>query len=266
MPNVLAIALLVMTCVAQAAPTQLTYTLVKERAHPNLAFTQGLLIQGGDVFEASGGYGKSFVQRYTLEPTAPTTGPMPNRPLVHHLPRRDFAEGLALTPQGLWLLTWQQGLAKRLDPNDFSVQQVARYQGQGWGLTYDGQHLIMSNGSDQLIWRDTNFNVVRTQAVTFNGQPLARINELEFAHQLVWANVWFEPLIVAISPNTGNVLAYLDLSEIIKKETKKHAGDLPSEATLNGIAYDKHSDTFWVTGKNWRTLYQLSIHEWPIEN
>ncbi len=259
MPNVLAIALLVMTSLAQATPQRLNYTLVSERAHPNLAFTQGLLIEGDQFVESSGGYGKSFLQRYALAADAQ------QKPQVRHLPRQDFAEGLAATASGLWLLTWQQGIAKRLDANNFAVQQVARFKGEGWGLAFDGQHLIMSDGSDQLTWRDANFQVIRQQAVSFNGQPLHRLNELEYALGTLWANVWFDPHIVAIAPDTGHVVAYVDLSPIIEAEAKLHTNGLPHHATLNGIAFNAATETFWVTGKNWRKLYEIKLLDWQSE-
>ncbi|UTA46597.1 glutaminyl-peptide cyclotransferase [Simiduia sp. 21SJ11W-1] len=259
MPNVLAIALLVMTCVASAAPEKLQYTERGTRAHPNLAFTQGLFIHQAQFWETSGGYGKSFIQRYPLSAGA-------NQTQVRHLPRRDFAEGLALTPNGLWMLTWQQGLAKRLNTEDFAVVGVAHYKGEGWGLTYNGTHLIMSNGSNELAFRNLAFEQTHTLAVTFNEQPLHRLNELEYAHDFIWANVWFEPIIVAIAPATGKVVAYLDLSAIVEKEAALHPRGLAPEATLNGIAFDAARNTLWVTGKNWRNLYELALPKWPASS
>lgn len=253
MPNVLAIVLLVMASLVQAAPVPLAYELLDSRPHPNLAFTQGLIISGDEFIESSGGYGKSFIQRYPISTESSLA------PTLTHLPRKDFAEGLALANQQLWLLTWRQGIAKRLAPDDFSLQALAQYKGEGWGLTWAKQAFIMSDGSHTLTWRDSHFAPLKSLPVTLAGKPLNRLNELEFARGLIWANIWFDNRMVAIHPNSGAVVAVVDLSDLVAAESRLHWAGLPQEATLNGIAYHSPSDTFWVTGKKWRKLYRIKL-------
>ncbi|WP_162141149.1 glutaminyl-peptide cyclotransferase [Simiduia agarivorans] len=249
MPTLIALLIFVMSASTFAAPVPLEYQILHERAHPHRAFTQGLLIHRGQFVESSGLYRQSFVQRY------PVTDGEPG--LVRHQSRRDFSEGLAFTGKHYWLLTWQQGLARKLDA-ELRPVSIARYQGEGWGLTFDGRQLIMSNGSAELSFRDPDsFELTQQLAVTYKNQPLNAINELEFAEGLIWANVWFSPMIYAIDPANGQVVSTVDLSALVDTENKS------PDAVLNGIAYDADDRTFWVTGKRWRKLYQLRITPGP---
>lgn len=265
MRNVIALATIVIALMPHRAwpdtsvvPRQLSYTVAQTRSHPNLAFTQGLLIKDRAFFEASGLYHQSFVQHYPIdEPSVPAT--------VKHLPKNDFAEGLALTDGYLWMLTWRQGIARRINPANLQQMDLVRYKGEGWGLTFDGKSLIMSDGSDTLQWRSpAAFELIKTQPINFAGKPLTAINELEFSRGLIWANVWFDKRIHVISPDSGNVIAFLDMADIIAQESQFHPGGLPQEAVLNGIAYDPETETFWITGKHWRRLYQLQIDLRPL--
>lgn len=249
MSTLIPLLIFVMSAGAFAAPVTLGYQILQERAHPHRAFTQGLLIHDGQFVESSGLYGQSFVQRY------PVAGRTPD--LVRHQSRRDFSEGLAFTGNHYWLLTWQQGLARKLDASLKPITTV-RYQGEGWGLTYDGRQLIMSDGSAQLSLRDPDtFELTGQLAVTFNNKPLHALNELEYAEGLIWANVWFSPVIYAIDPADGKVVSTLDLSALTASESNS------PDAVLNGIAYDPRDHTLWVTGKRWRAMYQLRITPWP---
>ena len=245
---------------AAFSPENLTVELVATRSHPNLAFTQGLIIEQQEFIESSGLYKQSFVQRYPIDEQPGS------KPVTKLLAKSDFAEGLAAVGSHLWLITWQQGLARKLSISTFKQDQLVRYKGEGWGLTFDGRQLIMSDGTDTLQLRDADsFQLQGTLQVQFNGQPLTAINELEFAQGYLWANVWFDHRIYAIDPNSGEVRAVVDLSDIIEQERKLHPFGLGHDSVANGIAYDAHRQGLWVTGKRWRKMYLLVPQQWPAQ-
>lgn len=249
MPTVIALLLFVMSTAAQAEVSTLDYQVISQRNHPNKPFTQGLLIDQGYFYESSGLYGRSYLQRYPIEEGEPD--------LLRRQPRGDFVEGLAKAGQHFWLLTWQQGLARKLDAALNPIGQ-ANYSSEGWGLAFDGKQLIMSDGSAQLSLRAPNsFAPMARLRVSYNNRPLPALNELEFAHGRIWANVWFDQAIYAIDPSTGKVVAKLDLTALVAKEQSGR------EAVLNGIAYNPQDDSLWVTGKHWAHLYQLRLTRWP---
>lgn len=242
---------------AASEPDKLGFSVIDSRPHPNLAFTQGLLIHQGQFYESSGLYGKSFVQAYDVDdPKA--------KAKVNHLPKTDFAEGLAYADQHLWLLTWRQGIAKKIDPASLRTVAIETNQSEGWGLTSDGQALIASDGTATLSWRNaTNFNLLRQQQVTLAGKPLYSLNELEFAKHHIWANVWFDNRIFAIDPHSHEVVAYLDLQSVVTQESQFHRNGMERDAVLNGIAWDEQRQGFWVTGKRWRKMYLIQAASWP---
>lgn len=215
--------------------------------HRQSAFTQGLVLGNNNtLFESSGNYGESHLVR--LEPNSG------HRVAARtDLPKRLFAEGLALHNGKLYLLSWKAGLCQVYDPDSLQKLHSLEYRGQGWGLTSNSRELIMSNGSHQLTFRDpTTFAASRTLNISLNGRPLSRLNELEWVDGLIYANVWYDDSIVVIDPNTGHVVAQLDLSALRTYEHK-------SADTLNGIAYKPGTDTFLVTGKYWSQIYEIKL-------
>jgi len=227
----------------------LTYQILATKDHDRRVFTQGLVLNGKVATETSGLYGKSFVMQYDAD-----TGAVQRR---ISLPREYFAEGITEFNGLFFLLTWKAGLALVLDQK---LQQVAAqpYQGEGWGITHNGQHLIMSNGTDTLsIRKATDFSVLDTLQVKDGERPIHNLNELEYAEELIWANVWQEPVILAIDPVTGAVKGTADLSELVRPNNSH-----PGESVLNGIAYDPDQRAFWVTGKWWPKRYLVKFH-WP---
>ncbi|MDN3640195.1 glutaminyl-peptide cyclotransferase [Simiduia curdlanivorans] len=243
---------------SESTPSNLAYQQIGTRSHPNLAFTQGLIIDQQAFVESSGLYKQSFIQRYPIKEGS-------NAPsLTKLLSKSDFAEGLASIGTHLWLITWQQGIARKFTSDTLKQVEIARYRGEGWGLSFDGKHLIMSDGSAKLQFRTPDdFALQRSLEVTLNNQPLNALNELEVARGFIWANVWFDPRIYAIHPGTGQVVAMIDLSTIIEQEKKLHSFGLQRDSVANGIAYDAEADALWVTGKRWRKLYLIRPIEWP---
>ena len=238
---------------ASAAPEVplLEWEVVSRRPHDPEAFTQGLVLGlDGRLFESTGLFGGSSVRELD-----PATGEVLR---IRTQPFEEFGEGLALVGDELVQLTWLSGLARRFEVDTFKVEARHRYEGEGWGLCHDGARLVMSDGSDRLTFRDPQtFAIEGSVAVSVDGQPLERLNELECVGQQVWANVWQTDAIVRIDPADGRVTGALDLSGIIEPQPAQSDRD----AVLNGIAYDPGADTFLVTGKLWPELIEIRVLE-----
>lgn len=214
--------------------------------HDPGAFTQGLELHDGLLYEGTGLYGESDVRVVDVE-----TGEV--RQLVD-LPETAFGEGLTIVDDQIWQLTWQEGYAFRRDRDTLAELGQVPYQGEGWGVCHDpgDDRLVMSNGTAQLTFRDPeNFEVLGTVDVTRDGAPLVRINELECVDGQVWANVWLTDEIVRIDPDTGLVDAVVDASGLLS-ESEQAVADV-----LNGIAAVPYSDTFLITGKLWPKLFKV---------
>ena len=233
-----------------SAADRLEWEVVARRPHDSAAFTQGLVLDGEQLYESTGLRGRS-----SLREVDPRSGRVLR---IEALPDRLFGEGLALVGDELVQLTWQAGLARRYDVETFELLGTHAYEGEGWGLCYDGERLVMSDGSDRLSFRDPHdLRLQGTVAVTLDGSPLDQLNELECVDGEVWANVWFSDSIVRIDPDDGRVSAVVDLAGLIEP----HPSEASAGAVLNGIAYDAVSDTFLVTGKRWPELIEIRLHE-----
>jgi glutamine cyclotransferase len=218
--------------------------VVKTYPHDRGAFTQGLLLHQGTLYESTGQVGQSSLRQVELE-----TGRVIRKVDV---PPPYFAEGLALFGDRLIQLTWQHGKAFIYDRRTFARQGELSYRGEGWGLSYDGKHLVMSDGSANLTFRNpTDFSVTRTLRVTLNGQPLDHVNELEWVDGSVYANVWMRDVIVRIDPATGRVTQRIDAANLLSP-LERQGTDV-----LNGITYDPSDKTFLITGKNWPKLFRV---------
>jgi glutaminyl-peptide cyclotransferase len=214
--------------------------------HDPTAFTQGLEEYEGVLLESTGQYGESDRRRVDL-----VTGEVLSRV---PLPSDHFGEGLTVADGRLYQLTWQEGLAHVADPETLEpLGEPLAYTGEGWGLCFDGEHLVMSDGSDRLRLRDpSTFELLWDVPVTRDGEPVPFLNELDCGRGLVWANVWLTTDIVAIDLDTGQVRAVVDASALVPDGV----GD---DAILNGIARRPDGDTFWLTGKYWPVLYEVRL-------
>lgn len=233
---------------APTGPVQRIQAEVLNRyPHDPQAFTQGLLVHDGTLYESTGLEGQSEIRRVDL-----VTGRVLDRASFD---AREFGEGLAVWQDELIGLTWTSGVARRWRLRDFAPAGLWRYEGQGWGLTSDGEQIIQSDGSARLHFRDPQtFALRRSITVTLSGRPLDRLNELEFIDGLVWANIWMSPQIALINPADGRVVALMDLT-ILARESG--ARDL--DAVANGIAWDASARRLFVTGKLWPTLFEISV-------
>lgn len=239
---------------ANRTATALQYTIVATHPHDVRDFTQGLILEGKSVFQSTGGYGRSALIESDLK-----SGKSARRRV---LDAKYFGEGLTLFGDRLLQLTWQSGIGLIYDRH-FRQLGTFRYRGEGWGLTHDGRRLILSDGSSSLRFLEaTTFSESGFVSVRESGRPVTHINELEFARGLVWANLWRQTRVIAIDSASGDVRATLDLSALPDR-FKKPKGWNPQEDVLNGIAYDAASDHFFVTGKRWPALYELSVSAIP---
>ena len=216
--------------------------------HDEKAYSQGLLYSDGALYESTGRRGTSTVRRVDLE-TGRVQGSVP-------LPVSLFGEGLALHDGELFQLTWHAGIVHVFDLETLEVLRQHHYEGEGWGLTSNGEHLIMSDGTDVLQFRDpTTFAEVRRIHVRYDGdRRLPDLNELEYIEGEIWANVWKKDYLVRIDPKDGKVVGWVDLEGLF--DTSKLDDD---EAVLNGIAWDPAGKRVFVTGKLWPKVFEIEL-------
>lgn len=241
-----------------------TYIVVKTYPHDPKAFTQGLFYHDDFLYESTGQYGTSSIRKVEIE-----TGKVVKK---FDLPPEDFGEGIAMIGDKIYMLTWQQGLGRVLDAKTFKVTKEFSYQGEGWGLTTDGSALYMSQGTHVLKVLDAEtFKQAQTLPVMReDGRPLMKLNEIEWIKGEIWANIWHSEqpdvlgkpnYIARIDPATGKLLGWVDLANISPEDQPKTNDpyDPKAENTLNGIAYDRSKDRIFVTGKNWKNLYEIKL-------
>jgi len=224
------------------------YQVLRTLPHDPLAYTQGLVLHDGFLFESTGRYGASSVRKVEME-----TGAVLQ---ITHLAQEYFGEGLALVDRELFQLTWRSGLAFVYDSESLILQRTFEYEGEGWGLCYDGESLFMSDGSNRLLRRNpTTFEVLGELRVTKGGFSVPRLNELECVGDEIYANIYQTTRIVRIDKFTGSVLSEIDGFRL---SAAAHRVPDP-EAVMNGIAFDSGRGTFFVTGKLWEELFEIQI-------
>jgi glutaminyl-peptide cyclotransferase len=236
--------------VAQRRPAPVHgYKIVATFPHDTTSFTQGLVFADGELYESTGLQGESTLRRVDI-----ATGKTLQRLDV---PAEYFAEGLALVGDELLQLTWQHRLGFVYDRKTFKQKRTFPYKTEGWGIAYDGaSRLVMSDGSDTLSFLDPKtLAVTKRLRVQDAGRPIGNLNELEWIEGEIWANVWMTDRIARISPDTGEVNAWIDLASLWPVAARPS----PSEQVLNGIAYDKATRRIFITGKKWPRLYQISV-------
>lgn len=223
------------------------YEVLRELPHDAEAFTQGFLLSDGDWIESTGGYGTTSIRRVEKES---------GKVLVKiDLEGKYFGEGLAELDGKFYQLTWQSQKGFVYDAKTLKKLRSFKYSGEGWGLTTDGQSLIMSDGSSKLSFLDPKtFRVWREVSVKLDGKPVNMLNELEFIEGEIFANVWHTEKIVRINPADGSVVGVVDLTNIYPKEDRRDP-----EHVLNGIAYDAEAQELFVTGKCWPKIYQIRL-------
>ena len=212
------------------------------------SFTQGLEVLDGSIFQSSGLYGESRLSEIDLQ----------SGNIIREMSINEsyFAEGITVFDQSIFMLTWKEEQAFRIDISNFSIIENFSFEGEGWGICFNGEHLVMSNGTSQISFRDPEtFEINHTIQVTWDGQPVPNINELECVEREILANVWLQDVIISIDSMSGNVQYFVSPSSISSTQGNN------SNEVLNGIAFDKSSGGFWITGKNWTHIYLIEIFQ-----
>jgi glutaminyl-peptide cyclotransferase len=223
------------------------YEVKNTYPHDRGAFTQGLVFRDGYLWESTGQYGESSLRQVELK-----TGRVVRSVSV---PKEFFAEGMTIFGGKIYQLTWQEKRAFVYDASDFRKIGEFRYEGEGWGLTHDGQSLVMSDGTSTLRFLDPEtFAVRRAVRVEDRGRAVEQLNELEYVRGEIFANVWQEDRVARIDPATGRVTGWIDLRGLLPASDTR--GD---EDVLNGIAYDEAGDRLFVTGKLWPKLFEIRL-------
>lgn len=221
----------------------------KEFPHRNLSYTQGLEFYNNELFEGTGdpnSKGQTLLAKVDL-----STG---NLTKQIGLDNTHFGEGITVLNDIVYQLTWKNEKCLTYNSNDLSVlKKEHHYSGEGWGLCNDGKYLIMSNGTEQLVFRDPNtFKVIRTIEATTHEGTIPQLNELEYIDGLIYANVYMQDIIAVINPNDGGVISIIQVSDI----STKYRGN---GEVLNGIAYNKSENQIYITGKYWNKLLGVII-------
>ena len=237
---------------AREFPIDVGFEIIETLTHDTGAFTQGFEISEGRLFESTGLVGESTIRELDLN-----SGEVIRSQDVDDV----FAEGLTVIedPAGTTAIqiTWQDGVAFRYDIETFEVIESYTYEGQGWGICDAGDRLVMSNGSDQLQFRDRDsFELLETVDVRLSGEPVQLLNELECIDGAVWANIWMSSLIVQIDPESGSVNRVLNARSLTPEVAVGSSSDV-----LNGIAYDPADSTVLLTGKRWPVTYRLRLFD-----
>jgi glutamine cyclotransferase len=227
----------------------LSYQIVSVRPHDPHSWIEGLALDAqGRLFESKGLAGES-----ELRQVDPLTGAV-----LHSVPppAGQYDEGIAVVGDRIIQLTWKEGTAFVWDADTLAPLGTFSYAGEGWGLCFDGTRLVMSDGSASLTFRDPGtFGVQGSVPVTFEGQPVTKINELECVEGSVWANIWETPYIVRIDPGDGRITGVLDGSHLLVPNPALEQ----SGAWLNGIAHDPATGHWLLTGKLWPSLFEVAI-------
>ena len=240
--------LLVLLAGCDPGPAPLSYQILRTLPHDPEAYTQGLVFHDGLLYESTGRRGSS-----SLRKVDPETGEIL---AMTTLDESYFGEGLALVDSELIQLTWQAGQAFVYDADSLTLRRSLEYEGEGWGLCFDGQALFMSDGSYRLYRRDPEtFELLEEIRVTRDGFPVWQLNELECVGEVIYANVYQTTDILRIDKASGDVVGVLDGFGL--SASARRAPD--PEAVLNGIAYDPGRDTFYVTGKLWQSLFEIRL-------
>ncbi len=244
---------------ASEAPSLLSYAIKKSHPHNSSNFTQGYEFYKGGLYESTGNPDFNSATKIA-EINAGSGSSIRERSVDNPV----FGEGITILNDKLYQISWQDGLCFVYDVNTFAPIDTLQYSGEGWGLCNDGTHLIMSNGTSSLTFRDPeSFEVVKTIEVHTDLGPLTNINELDYTNGRIWANIWISEQrmqmdsrmnltkAVCIDAASGAVVSYIDIMDLFVRSNRKNVP--------NGIAYNKTTNTFWFTGKYWDNAFELEI-------
>ena len=232
-----------------AAPERLSLKIVNTHPHDPDAFTQGLVFKGGFLYEGTGQYGSSSLRKVEVK-----TGEVVQ---ISSLAKEYFGEGITILGDRVFQLTWYAGRVFVYDLETFRLLHTLRYPFamEGWGLTTDGKHLIMGDGSSTLYFLDPEtFALEKRLNVTLNDSEVYNINELEYVEGAIFANVWQTDFIIRIDPRSGRVTGVVDCRQLAPAKYRGHPDNV-----LNGIAHDPATGHLFVTGKLWPELFEITL-------
>jgi glutaminyl-peptide cyclotransferase len=228
-------------------PREYTYEIVHTFPHDPAAFTQGLAYHAGFLYEGTGLNGRSSLRKICLE-----TGEVLQRV---DLAAEFFGEGITIVKDQVIQLTWQSETGFVYDLSSFRRLRLFSYTGEGWGLATNGSDVFMSDGTSEIfIWDSTTLKEKRRIQVRDDAKPVDQLNELEFVEGEIFANVWQTNRIARISPRTGEVVGWIDLTGLLSPIFRLESG-----AVLNGIAYDPARKRLFVTGKLWPKVFEIRL-------
>lgn len=233
--------------VSVSAPSEYTFTVVRVFPHDTSAYTQGLAYRDGFLYEGTGRKGQSSLCKVRLE-----TGEVVQRV---NLASEFFGEGITIVKDEVFQLTWKSGVGFVYDVNEFHVLRKFSYAGEGWGLATNGRELFLSDGTSEIRVLDPEtFREKRRLKVHDGSKAVDQLNELEFVEGQIFANVWHANRIARISPETGEIVGWIDLAGLLSSVYR-----LEPEAVLNGIAYDPVGRRLFVTGKLWPSVFEIRL-------
>jgi len=234
----------------EVATAMLDYTVHSTMPHDPSAFTQGLIIHDGQLFESTGQEGSSWIGIVDI-----STGKAEKK---IELPYQFFGEGITIFNNKIYQLTWKNKTGFIYDLKTFQKIKTFNYSTEGWGITHDQNNLIMSNGTSQLVFLDTaTLQPVKTLQVFDSKGGVPLLNELEYVNGFIFANIWQTNLIAKIDLKDGRVVGYLDLT-LLRDQS---VGRNPGADVLNGIAWHESTKSLLVTGKYWPTIYAIRVRE-----
>jgi glutamine cyclotransferase len=239
---------------AETPIRQLAPRVVAEWPHDARAWTQGLLFEGGVFYESTGIYGRSSLRR-----VAPESGGVLN---IHRLADEFYGEGLALAGERLFQVTWKSGTGFVYRRSDFELERTFEYEGQGWGLAWNGERLILSDGTPDLRFLDPEtFEETGRLTVLRDGEPLQGLNELEWVRGELFANIWPTDWVAIIDPGSGRVTGEFELSGLRSRLDSESSGASAASPpdVANGIAYDAEGGRLFVTGKFWPKVFEVRL-------
>lgn len=240
----------VITVYANSAPQKWGLTVVKRHPHLTSSFTEGLVFSEGKLYEGTGDLnqkGTTFVGEIDLESGRVIRS--------KSQPSPTFGEGIAIVGNLIYQLTYRENKCFVYDKNSLNLLKTFNYAGEGWGLTFDGKNLIMTDGTSRISFRDTSsFKEIKSISVYTNSDEIPMLNELEYIDGLIYSNVFQSNSIAVIDPNTGAVVALLDAQQLATE-----TGSKEPEAVLNGIAYNPLNKKTYLTGKYWPTMFEITV-------
>lgn len=225
-----------------------SYEVVNRYPHDDKAFTQGLFYDDDHIYESTGFWKTSSIRKVDLQ-----TGQVLQQ---EDLPDELFGEGIVRVGNFIVNLTWKSEIALIFDYETFELKSYSPYKGEGWGLTSDDKLIYMFDGTSQIrVLNRSDLSEINRINVTANGQPVEKLNELEWIDGEIYANIWETDRIARINPITGHITAWIDLTSLLQN----HGTVTDRSSDLNGIAYDKEADRLFVTGKYWSHLFEITL-------